>query len=155
MLRTIILASLFISNVVLGDELPNELFNIQLMSNVSSLDGEISKGKGIVRIKGISYRYYSVDNKHYSTNGKFQSILVQAKEDNGEISSVIGQSKMGKDECLQSIDNYKVIIEKQYSINFPERKNSPYYLLTENNKMFMLGCEIKRKSILKLILAKI
>ena len=154
MLRITMLIFLLVSNMALGGELPNELFKIQLMSNITSLDGEVSKGKGIVRIKGVPYRYYSIDNKHYTTNGLFQNILVQAKEDGGEISSVIGQSQVEKNDCLQSIDNYRGIIEKQYAIKFPERNSNPYYLLIEDNKLLMLACEIKKQSLFKLILAK-
>ena len=154
MLRKYIFTLLFFSYPVLASDLPNELFDIQLMSNISALKGEANKGKGVVRIKGVAYRYYSADENHYRTNGKFESIIVQAREDTGIITSIIGETKIAKDECLEAIDKYHDEVEKQFSIKFSERNNNPYYLLAEGNKVLMLACELKRNSSYKIILAE-
>lgn len=135
--------------------MPDGLFGIQLMSSISSLKGEVEEGKAVVRIKGIPYRYYAVDTNHYQTNGKFINIIVQAREDDGEITGIIGQSEMTESECLTTIDNYRNELEIQYRIEFAARENSTFYLIEENNKMFMLGCEVKRETTLKLILASL
>ena len=148
---------LFITNSALGDVLPDELFNIKLMSNVSSLKGDISQGKGIVQIKGIPYVYYAVDNKHYDTNGTFQNILVQVKKADGTISSIIGESKFPETECLPKLQEYKAIIEKEYNIQFDKNahQSDTYYSLVQDNKILLLICEIKREAKLKLILGKL
>jgi len=97
-----------------------------------------------VKIKGVTYRYHSVDNDFYSSNGQFKKILVQANENDGTIPSIIGQSQMTEAECLLSTDIYRRKIEKDYGVEFSERDKNPFYLLTESNSMLMLGCEIKR-----------
>jgi len=46
MLRTTAFLFHIFSTIAYGDDLPNELFNIELTSNVSSLNGVTKKRKG-------------------------------------------------------------------------------------------------------------
>lgn len=155
MFRTYCLMLLFFPIIAIANGLPNDLFQIQLMSNISSLKGEVKKGKRIFRIRGVDYLYYSVDDNHYSANDRFDNLIVQARINDGRIAAIIGATTMSKDKCLLTIDKYRQEVEREYSIKFSERNNNPYYLVYEDNKMLMLGCEIKKESVFKLILAQV
>jgi hypothetical protein len=147
----------FISNVVLGSELPDELFNIKLLSNVSSLQGETVKSKGVVRIKGKPYIYYKVDSKFYNSSGNFQNIIVQTAKTDGAITSISGESKLTKNECLTKLQEYKIKTESNFKIQFDKstHQNDTYYSLVQGTKMLALICELKSKATLRLVLGKL
>jgi hypothetical protein len=150
-----ILLFFLFTNAALGDDLPNQLFDIKLMSSVSALKGNTSKGKGVVQIKGIPYIYYSVDNDFYNTDGEYQNITVQARKSDGTITSVIGESKLTQSECLVKLQKTKVKLEAVFNIKFEthSHQNDKYYLLMQNKIMLGLICEVKREVTLRLILS--
>ena len=147
----------FFSSTALASELPDGLYNIKLMSNVSSLQGETLKSKGVVRIKGKSYISYQVDNKFYNSGGDFQSIIVRATKTDGVITSISGSSKLTESECLTKLQEYKVKTESRLKIQFDknEHQNDTYYSLVQGTKMLGLICERKSKATLSLVLGKL
>ncbi len=147
----------FFSSIALGREIPDELFNIKLMSNVNSLQGETVKSKGVVRIKGKPYIYYTVDSKFYNSSGDFQNIIVRAAKTDGTITSIVGESILTKSECLTKLKEYKTKTESNLKIQFDKstHQNDAYYSLVQGTKMLALICELKSKARLRLVLGKL
>lgn len=144
-----LLVFLLISASSFGKELPNEIFNIKLFTNINSINEKVIKGRGITIIQGVSYNIYSVVNDLSGAKGKFDRIILRVKESDGTIAGIVGESILSDSSCLQAIESYRKEIEKKYEIQFTKNKGAPQYSLIEGGKAMLLACETKSETVVQ------
>ncbi len=146
---------LLISNSVYSSKLPDELFNIKLLSKVEELKGNNRMGNGISVINGVNYVQYSIDHEIYEPVQPFNKIIVMANKDNGVIVRIEGIFKLEKDQCISSLKKIKEKLELLYNFKFnkyEEKYNHKFYSIHKGNMFMILECGGRIKTKIKLAL---
>ncbi len=149
MYKCLIVFALFLGeNYAQAGDLPNSLYQIELDKPIHEI-----KNSSKTRMKGL----YSIKPNEKQLSEPFTRLLVKVNKKTNTIKQVVGEADISETSCINVAKRLKEKYEKLFLLQFKELKHQGdiFYTTNKDKRFFLVGCENKKKTILRVSLSSI
>lgn len=147
MLKYLVVLSLFLSSAyVHADDLAGSLYQIELNKPLHEI-----KNVTKTSMKGL----YSIEPSENQLPKPLIRLLVKVNSQTSTVVEIIGEADIAEHACGVEAKKQKEKYEELFSLKMEEMKHQGdlFYFATKADKLFIIGCENKRKTILRVLLS--
>ena len=148
MLRYNCLCLFFLTSTVsYADELPSNLYQVILGEPVMSIKS--AKKTSMVGM-------YSIATTKGQLDPPLSRLLVKIDKKTKLIIQILGEAELDKQECKIAASHLMAKYKNSFGINFSifSHQGDEFNVVEQKNVIFMIGCENKRNTILRVTLAR-
>ena len=149
MLKYLVVISLFLSgNYVYAGDLPNFLYQIELNKPIHGI-----KNSTKTSMKGV----YLIKPTKNQLPKPLTRLLVKVDSKTNTAKQIIGEAEFSKNSCATEAKKQKEKYEKEFSLQMEKmmHQDDMFYIANKGKKLFLVGCENKKKTILRVSLSSI
>ncbi len=149
MLKYLVVFSLFLSgNYAYAGDLPNSLYQIELNEPIHEI-----KNATKTSMKDL----YSIKPDEKQLPKPLTRLLVKVNSKTNTTKQIIGEADISKNSCATEAIKQKEKYEKIFSLQMEEMKHQGdmFYIANKGTIFFLVGCENKNKTILRISLSSI
>jgi len=149
MFKYLIVFLLFLGgNRAQASDLPDSLFQIELDKPIHEVEHSSA-----TRMKGL----FSIKPYEEQLSKPFTRLLVKVNRKTNTTEQVVAEADLSETLCINEAKKQKEKYEKLFSLQLEElvHQGDVFYVANRGKRLFLVGCENKKKTILRISLSSI